>query len=103
MSEICMLNKGSMLFFYESKFLFSILTAGVFEQRQASQNLCHRHFSMDFVVSCAHIDTVSHLLLLSNHCQNMARYNSLTWLQQTALTNEHTATLTHHLSCASEI
>lgn len=62
-----------------SELLFSISTAGLFEQGQASQHLGHWQFSMDLVVPRAHIDTVSHLLLLSDHCQDMRMPNSLTW------------------------
>lgn len=77
-----------------SELLLCVLTAGLFEQGQAGQHLGHRQFSVDFVVPRAHIDAVSHLLLLSDHCQDTRRHNSLTWAKSHH-THTHTATLTH--------
>lgn len=62
-----------------SELLLCISTARLFEQGQAGQHFGQRQFSVDFVVSRAHIDAVSHLLLLSDHCQDTRRHNSLTW------------------------
>lgn len=53
-----------------SKLLLCAPTAGFFEQREASERLSHRQLAVDFVVPCAHIDSVSCLLLLSDHCQD---------------------------------
>lgn len=52
-----------------SELLLCVSTAGLLEQGQASQHLSCQQFSVDFVVPRTHIDTVSHLLLLSDHCQ----------------------------------
>lgn len=71
------------------------------EQGQASQHLGHWQFSVDFVVPRTHIDTVSHLLLLSDHCQDMRIHNSLTQ-SKSHHTHAHTATLTHCLFCGAE-
>lgn len=60
------------------KLLLCVSAAGLFEQGQASEHLGHRQLSVDFVVPRANVDAVSHLLLLTNHCQDTRRHNSLT-------------------------
>ena len=79
-----------------SELLLCISTAGLFEQGQAGQHLGQRQLSVDFVVSRAHVDTVSHLLLLPDHCQDTRGHNSLTRAKShTTHTNKNTHTHTH--------
>lgn len=84
-----------------SELLLCVSTAGLFEQGQASQHLGHRQLSVDFVVSRTHIDTISHLLLLPDHCQYMRRQQLD--MVQVFLSHTHTATLTHCPLCAAEL
>lgn len=59
--------------FSRSKLFLCAPTARLFEQGEASERLHHRQLAMDFVVPRTHVDTVCHLLLLSNHCQDTGR------------------------------
>lgn len=78
-----------------SELLLCVSTAGLLEQGQAGQHLSCWQFSVDFVVPRTHIDTVSHLLLLSDHCQGT--HNSSHHPVHT--TGSHTHTLTHCSYC----
>lgn len=80
-----------------SELLLCVWTAGLLEQGQASQHLSCRQFSVDFVVPRTHVDTVSHLLLLPDHCQetHTCTHNSSTW----SSSHSHSHTL---LVCAAE-
>lgn len=84
-----------------SKLFLCAPTPGLFEQGEASERLGHRQLAVDFVVPRTHVDTVSHLLLLSDHCQDTGRQTA--WGRVTQHTRTlHTATLTHCSSCAAE-
>lgn len=59
-----------------SELLLSISAECLFEQSEAGQDFFDSKFSMDFVVSRTHVHTVSHLLLLTDHCQDTKHSSS---------------------------